>query len=96
VNESDSDFSYLSDTTVRVKVIQVRILKTDDARWQKIGVIDVGSPRHDFTVTSTGPQINMSVENIPKDYFILFLTKNLVQGFVDETKRHANSSMSSK
>jgi hypothetical protein len=46
---------------------------------------DVGPKRHDFTVTSTGPKINVTVENTPKDYLKLFLTENLVQGFVDET-----------
>jgi hypothetical protein len=41
--------------------------------------------RHGFTAISTGPKINLTVENTPKDYFKLFLTENLVQGFVDET-----------
>jgi hypothetical protein len=36
--------------------------------------------------TSTRPKIHLTVENTPKDYFKLFLTENLVQGFVDETE----------
>jgi hypothetical protein len=57
----------------------------DDSGWQKVGVRDVGPKRHDFTVTSTGPKINLTVENTPKDYFKLFLTENLVQGLADKT-----------
>jgi hypothetical protein len=57
----------------------------DDSGWQKVGVGDVGPKRHGFTATSTRPKIHLTVENIRKDYFKLFLTENLVQGFVDET-----------
>jgi hypothetical protein len=67
-----------------------------DSGWQKVGVRDVGPKTHDFTVSSTGPKINLTVENIPKDYFKLFLTENLVQGFVDETNTYANNSIVSK
>jgi hypothetical protein len=38
----------------------------------------------------------LTVENTPKDYFKLFLTENLVQGFVDETNTYANISIVSK
>jgi hypothetical protein len=68
----------------------------DDSGWQKVGVRDVVPKRHDFTVTSTGPKINLTVENTPKDYFKLFLIENLVQGFVDETNTYANNSTVSK
>jgi hypothetical protein len=64
--------------------------------WQKVGVRDVGPKRHDFTATSTGPKINLTVENTPKDYFKLFLTENLVQGHVDEINTYANNSIVSK
>jgi hypothetical protein len=68
----------------------------DDSGWQKVGVRDVGPRRHGFAVTSTGPTINLTVENTPKFYFKLFLTENLVQGFVDETNTYANNSTVSK
>jgi hypothetical protein len=57
---------------------------------------DVGPKRHCFTATSTGPKINLAVENTPKDYFKLFMTENLVQGFVDKTNTYANNSIVSK
>jgi hypothetical protein len=57
---------------------------------------DVGPKRHGFTAISTGPKIHLTVENTPKDYFKLFLTENLVQGFVDETNTYANNSIVSK
>jgi hypothetical protein len=44
----------------------------DDSGWQKVGVRDVGPKRHDVTVTSTGPKINFTVENTPKDYLNCF------------------------
>jgi hypothetical protein len=82
---------------VRAKMIKVRALKIAMIQGGKRLVLrDVGPKRHDFTVTSTGPQINLTVENTPKDYFKLFLTENLVQGFVDETNTYANSSIVSK
>jgi hypothetical protein len=62
----------------------------------KGGVRDVGPKRHDFAVTSTGQKLNLTVENTPKEYFKLFPTENLVQGFVDETNRYANNSIISK
>jgi hypothetical protein len=68
----------------------------NDSGWQKFGVRDVGPKRHDFTGTSTGPKINLTVENTPNEYFKLFLTENLVQGFVDETNRYANNFIVSK
>jgi hypothetical protein len=57
---------------------------------------DVGPKRHDFTATSTGPKINLTVENTPKDYFKPFLIEKLVQGFADETNTYANNSTVSK
>jgi hypothetical protein len=54
------------------------------------------SKRHGFTATSTGPKINLTVENTPKEYFKLFLTENLVQGFADEANTYANNSIVSK
>jgi hypothetical protein len=68
----------------------------NDSGWQKVGVRDVGPKRHDFTVTSTGPKINLTAENTPKTYFKLFLTENLVQGFIDETNMYAKNSIVSK
>jgi hypothetical protein len=53
-------------------------------------------PSIGFATTSTGPKINLTVENTPKDYFKLFMTENLVQGFVDETNTYANNSIVSK
>jgi hypothetical protein len=38
----------------------------------------------------------LTVGNTPKDYFKLFLTENLVQGFVDETNNYSNNSIVSK
>jgi hypothetical protein len=76
---------------VIAKVIQVRALKK-----RKVGVGDVGPKRHGFAATSTGPKVNLTVENTPKDYFKLFMTENLVQGFFDETNTFANSSIVSK
>jgi hypothetical protein len=82
---------------VRAKVIQVRaFVYCDNSGWQKVGVGDVGPKSHGFTATSTRPKIHLTVENIPKDYFKLFLTENLVQGFVDETNTYANNSIVSK
>jgi hypothetical protein len=54
---------------------------------------DVRPKNHGFTATSTRPKIHLTVENTPKGYFKLFLTENLVQGFVDETNRYANNSI---
>jgi hypothetical protein len=68
----------------------------DDSGWQKVGVRGAGPKRHDFTATSIGPKINLTVENTPKDYFKLFLTENLVYGFVDETNRCVKNSLASK
>jgi hypothetical protein len=68
----------------------------DDSGWQKVGVRDVGPKNHGFTATSTRPTINLTAENAPKNYFKLFLTENLVQGFVDETNMYANNSIVSK
>jgi hypothetical protein len=65
----------------------------DDSGWQKVGVRDVGPKRHEFTATNTGPKINLTIENTPKDYFKQFLTENLVQGFVDETNTYTNNSI---
>jgi hypothetical protein len=76
----------------RAKVIQVRALKIAMIQGGKRLVLDVGPKRHDVTVTSTGPKINFTVENTPKDYLKLFLTQNLVQGFADETNMYANNS----
>jgi hypothetical protein len=68
----------------------------DDSGWKNVDFGDVGPKSHGFTATRTRPKIHLTVENIPKDYFILFLTENLVQGFVDETNTYANSSIVSK
>jgi hypothetical protein len=38
----------------------------------------------------------LTFENSRKDYFKLFLIENLVQGFVNERNRYANSSIVSK
>jgi hypothetical protein len=78
-------------------MIQVRalyIVMIQDGK--RLVLRDVGPKRHVFTATSTGPTINLTVEDAPKDYFKLFLTENLVQGFVDETNAYANNSMVSK
>jgi hypothetical protein len=88
----DCDFSYFSD----LECDSESFVYCDDSGWQKVGVRDVGSKRHGFTAISTGPTINLTVENTPKAYFKLFLTENLVQGFVDETNRYANNSTVSK
>jgi hypothetical protein len=78
---------------VRAKVIQVRALTIAMIQGGKRLVLrDVGPKRHGFTATSTGPTINLTVENTPKDYSKLFLTENLVQGFADETNMYANIS----
>jgi hypothetical protein len=92
----DCDFSYSSDLECKSENTSENLEDCDDSGWQKVGVRDVGPKRHDFTVTSTGPKINLTVENTPKDYFILFLTENLVQGFVDETNMYTNNSIVSK
>jgi hypothetical protein len=92
----DCDFSYFSDLECESESksdTSDSIEYCDDSGWQKVGVRDVGPKRHGFTVTSTGPTINLTVENTPKDYFKLFLTENLVQGFVDKTNTYANNSI---
>jgi hypothetical protein len=95
----DCDFSYSSDLECKSESksdTSENFDDCDDSGWQKVGVRDVAPKRHDFTVTSTGPKINLTVENTPKDYFKLFLAENLVQGFVDETNTYANNSIVSK
>jgi hypothetical protein len=93
----DCDFSYSSDLESESKSdTSDSVEDCDDSGWQKVGVRDVGPKIHNFTATSTGPKINLTVENTPKDYFKLFLTENLVQGFVDETNTCANNSTVSK
>jgi hypothetical protein len=95
-NDCDGDFSYSSDLECESKSESDTSGSFEDCNgsgWQKVGVRDVGPKRHDFTVTSTGPKINLTVESNPYDYFKLFLTENLVQGFVDETNRYANNSI---
>jgi hypothetical protein len=95
-NDCDSDFSYSSDLECESESesdTSGSFEECSDSEWQKVGVRDVGPKRHDFTVTSTGPKINLTVESTPYDYFKLFLTENLVQGFVDETNRYANNSI---
>jgi hypothetical protein len=100
VNECDSDFSYSSvtssDLECESQCTSESFEDCDDSGWQKVGVRDVGPKRHDFTVTSTGPKVNLTAENTPKDYFKLLLTEYLVQGFVGETNRYANNSIVSK
>jgi hypothetical protein len=93
----DCDFSYFSDLECESKSdTSESFVYCDDSGWQKVGVRDVGPKRHGFTTTSTGPTINLTVDNTPKDYFKLFMTENLVQGFVDETNTYANNSIDSK
>jgi hypothetical protein len=93
----DCDFSYFSDLESESKSdTSESFVYCDDSGWQKVSVGDVGPKRHGFTATSTRPKIHLTVENIPKDYFKLFLTENLVQGFVDETNTYANNSTVSK
>jgi hypothetical protein len=75
----------------------VRALKIAMSQGGKRLVLrDVGPKRHDFTVTSTGPKINLTVENTPKNYFKLFLTENLVQGSTDKINMYANNSIVNK
>jgi hypothetical protein len=82
---------------VGAKVIQARALKRVKIQGGKrLMLRDVGPERHDFTVMSTGPKINLTFENTCKDYFKLFLIENLVQEFVNERNRYANSSIVSK
>jgi hypothetical protein len=95
---NDGDFSYFSDLECESENksdTSKSFEDCDDSGWQKIGVRDVGPKRQDFTATSTGPK-NLTAENTPKDYFKLFLTEILVQGFVDETNTYANNSIVSK
>jgi hypothetical protein len=89
----DCDFSYFSDLECESESKSDTCESfdyCDDSGWQKVSVRDVGRKRH---ATSTGPKINLTVENTPKGYFKLFLTENLVQGFVDETNTYANNSI---
>jgi hypothetical protein len=77
----DCDFSYSSDLECESESksdTSESFEDCDDSGWQKVGVRDAGPKRHDFTATSTGPKINLTVENTPKDYFKLFLTEKLV------------------
>jgi hypothetical protein len=92
----DCDFSDLECESESKSDTSESIVYCDNSGWQKVGVGDVGPKSHGFTVTSTRPKIHLTVENIPKDYFKLFLTENLVQGFVDETNTYANNSIVSK
>jgi hypothetical protein len=95
----DCDFSYFSDLECESESksdTSESCEYCDDSGWQKVGVRDVVPKRHGFTATSTGPTKNLTVENTPKDYFKLFLTENLVQGFVDKTNTYANISIVSK
>jgi hypothetical protein len=95
----DCDFIYFSDLeceSERKSDTSDSFVYCDDSGWQKVGVGDVVPKRHGFTATSTRPKIHLTVENTPKDYFKLFLTENLVQGFVDETNTYANNSIVSK
>jgi hypothetical protein len=95
----DCDFSYSSDLECESDSksdINETFEYCDDSGWQKVGVRDAGPKRHDFTASSTGPKINLTTENTPKDYFKLFLTENPVQGFVDETNTYTNNSIASK
>jgi hypothetical protein len=62
---NDCDFSYSSDLECESESFE----DCFDSGWQKVGVRDAGPKRHDFTVTSTGPKINLTVENTPKDCF---------------------------
>jgi hypothetical protein len=94
---NDCDFSYFSDLECESKSdTSARFVYCDDSGWQKVGVGDVEPKSHGFTATSTRPKIHLAVENIPKDYFKLFVTENLVQGFVDETNTYTNNSIVSK
>jgi hypothetical protein len=55
---------------VRTKVIQVRALNIVMIQGGKRLVLRDGGPkRYGFTATSTGPKINLTVENTPKNYF---------------------------
>jgi hypothetical protein len=95
----DCDFSYSSDLECKSQSksdTSESFEYCDDSGCQKVGVRDVWPKIHGFTATSTGPKINLTVENTPKDYFKLFLTENLVQGFSDETNTYANNSIVSK
>jgi hypothetical protein len=95
----DCDFSYSSDLECKSENksdTSDGFKCCDNSGRQRDGVRDVGPKRHDFTATSIGPKINLTVENTPKDDFKLFLTENLVQGFVDETNMYANNSIVSK
>jgi hypothetical protein len=81
VNDCDSDFSYSSDLEYESESksdTSESFEYCDNSGWQKVDATDVGTKRHDFTVTSTGSKINLTVENTPRDYFKLFLTENLV------------------
>jgi hypothetical protein len=63
--------------SVRAKVIQVRALYIAMIQGGKRLVLrDVGPKRHGFTATSTGPTINLTGVNNPKDYFKLFDRKS--------------------
>jgi hypothetical protein len=96
---NDCDFSYFSDLECESESksdTSESFVYCDDSWWQKVGVGDVGPKSHGFTATSTRPKVHFTAENIPKDYFKLFLTENLVQGFVDETNTYANNSTVSK
>jgi hypothetical protein len=95
----DCYFSYFSDLDCESESksdTSESFVYCDDSGWQKVGVGDLGPKSHGFTATSTRPKIHLTVENIPKDYFKLFLTENLVLGFVDETNTYANNSIVSK
>jgi hypothetical protein len=64
VNDCDSDFSYSSDLECKSesKSDTSEIFEdSDDSGWKKVGVRYVGPKIHDFTVTSTGPKINLTV-----------------------------------
>jgi hypothetical protein len=74
VNCCNSDFCYSSDLEgeSECKSDTCESFVYCDSGWQKVGVRDVGPKRHNFTATTTGPKINLTVENTPKDYFKLF------------------------
>jgi hypothetical protein len=74
----DCDISYFSDLACKSESksdTSESFDYCDYSGWQKVSVRDVGPKRHDFTAISTGPKINLTIENTPKDYFKLFLTE---------------------
>jgi hypothetical protein len=90
----DCDFSYFSDLECESESKSDTSAMIQGGKWLVLEM--QGLKVMVLQQTSTRPKIHLTVENIPKDYFRLFLTENLVQGFVDETNTYANNSIVSK